>query len=143
MMATALPDIDTPDGSNGPRLLSRVKAWASDDRAVPVWEWISTLSLIVTAAITYWVLTGQTSNNVPLSPVVMAALLVANLLAATSILFLIGRRMAVRRAERSSIGSKGRLHVRLVALFSLIAAVPRPRKVERIKKVPPGKRSRW
>ena len=124
MMATAMPDIDTPDGSNGPRFLSRVKAWASDDRAVPVWEWISTLSLIVTAAITYWVLTGQTSNNVPLSPVVMAALLVANLLAATSILFLIGRRMAVRRAERSSIGSKGRLHVRLVALFSLIAAVP-------------------
>src|SRR4029453_13091442 len=33
------------------------------------------------------------------------------------------RKLAVRRAEQGGLGS-GRLHVRLVALFSVIAAVP-------------------
>jgi two-component system nitrogen regulation sensor histidine kinase NtrY len=37
---------------------------------------------------------------------------------------LIARRVALRRAARSSTGGKGRLHVRLVALFSAIASVP-------------------
>src|SRR2546423_15359478 len=36
---------------------------------------------------------------------------------------LYSRRVAVRRAERGGLGS-GRLHVRLLALFSAIAAVP-------------------
>jgi two-component system nitrogen regulation sensor histidine kinase NtrY len=49
--------------------------------------------------------------------------LVANLLPAVGVLVLIGRRVAMRRAA-SSVGGGGRLHVRLVALFSALAAVP-------------------
>ncbi|OYW84292.1 MAG: PAS domain-containing sensor histidine kinase, partial [Sphingobium sp. 32-64-5] len=37
---------------------------------------------------------------------------------------LLGRRVAMRRTARSAIGSDGQLHVRLVAMFSLVASVP-------------------
>src|SRR5690606_32180410 len=33
-------------------------------------------------------------------------------------------RLAIRRAATSEVGGRGRLHVRLVALFSIIASVP-------------------
>src|SRR5205809_278746 len=58
-----------------------------------------------------------------LSPPLIALLLVANLLPAIALMVLYSRRVAVRRAERGGLGS-GRLHVRLVALFSSLAAVP-------------------
>ncbi len=123
-MATAAPSYDVD--ADGPRrgLFKRLTAIAGGDEWFPFWEWGSAAALIVIAAASYFILSGQGNGNVPLSPDVMAALLVANLLPATAILVLAGRRMALQRAERSSIGSKGRLHVRLVALFSLIAAVP-------------------
>jgi two-component system nitrogen regulation sensor histidine kinase NtrY len=44
-------------------------------------------------------------------------------LPAIALMVLYSRRVAVRRAERGGLGS-GRLHVRLVALFSALAAVP-------------------
>ncbi|KZY57282.1 PAS domain-containing sensor histidine kinase [Erythrobacter sp. HI0063] len=50
----------------------------------------------------------------------VAGLLVGTLVPAMALLVLLGRRMAIRRAA----GSTARLHVRLVFLFSLIAAVP-------------------
>jgi len=53
-----------------------------------------------------------------------ASLLVGTLVPAMALLVLYGRRMALRRAARSLVGSNGRMHVRLVWLFSLIAAVP-------------------
>ena len=53
----------------------------------------------------------------------VALLLIANLLPAIALMVLFSRRVAVRRAEQGGLGS-GRLHVRLVALFSAIAAVP-------------------
>ncbi|MFZ8310607.1 hypothetical protein ACO1LC_14235, partial [Staphylococcus aureus] len=59
-----------------------------------------------------------------LSPALVASLLLANLLLGIALLVLIGRRLAMRRASRLPIGGRGRLHVRLVALFSIIAAVP-------------------
>ncbi|MFY0104402.1 hypothetical protein ABTP95_21655, partial [Acinetobacter baumannii] len=59
-----------------------------------------------------------------LTPLLAASLLVANLLPGIALLILIGRRVAQRRAAASPIGGKGRLHVRLVALFSFISAVP-------------------
>lgn len=51
-------------------------------------------------------------------------MLVANLVPSIALLMLLGRRVAMRRAARSAIGSDGQLHVRLVAIFSLVAAVP-------------------
>ncbi len=50
----------------------------------------------------------------------VAVLLVGTLIPAITLLVLFGRRMAKRRAA----GSTARLHIRLVFLFSLIAAVP-------------------
>ena len=58
-----------------------------------------------------------------LSPPLIALLLIANLLPAIALMVLYSRKVAVRRAEQGGLGS-GRLHVRLVALFSVIAAVP-------------------
>lgn len=53
-----------------------------------------------------------------------SSLLVGTLVPAMALLVLAGRRMALRRAARGLVGSNGRLHVRLVWLFSLIAAIP-------------------
>ena len=50
----------------------------------------------------------------------VAVLLIGTLVPAMALLVLLGRRLALRRAE----GSTARLHVRLVFFFSLIAAVP-------------------
>src|SRR5579859_3658367 len=59
-----------------------------------------------------------------LTPLIVALLLVANLVPAIGLLVLLARRIARHRAARAGTGSGGRLHVRLVALFSTIAAVP-------------------
>jgi two-component system nitrogen regulation sensor histidine kinase NtrY len=57
------------------------------------------------------------------SPPVIALLLIANLIPAIALMVLYARRIAMQRAEKSGLGS-ARLHVRLVALFSVVAAVP-------------------
>lgn len=86
--------------------------------------WILELGCLVTlatmASVTAFVLIGQSPQSEPLSPTAAAALLVANLLPATTLLMLLGRRLALRRAPAGG----GQLHIRLVAIFSLLAAVP-------------------
>jgi two-component system nitrogen regulation sensor histidine kinase NtrY len=92
-------------------------------RLFPLLEIATPLLLIAMIATTY-VLVSREEPNALLTPPAVAALLVANLVPAMGIMVLIARRMAMRRAARSEIGGRGRLHVRLVALFSLIASVP-------------------
>ncbi len=60
----------------------------------------------------------------PLSPPVVALLLVANLVPAMGLLVLVARRIARGRSERSPLGGRAGLHARLVALFSVVAALP-------------------
>jgi two-component system, NtrC family, nitrogen regulation sensor histidine kinase NtrY len=74
--------------------------------------------------ISYFVIRGEDSPERLLTPPLVAALLVANLLPGVALLVLIGRRVARRRAAKSAIGGEGRLHVRLVAIFSVLASVP-------------------
>lgn len=74
--------------------------------------------------ISYFIITGESSPQRLLSPPLVALLLVANLLPGIALLVLFGRRVAMRRATLSPIGGTGRLHVRLVAMFSVIGAVP-------------------
>lgn len=84
-----------------------------------------TLALIVSIGIaTYVFVTGDAQSERLLTPALVAAIMVANLVPAMALIVLIGSRVARARAVRSMEGGNGRLHVRLVALFSLIAAVP-------------------
>ena len=79
--------------------------------------------LIGMVALSIWVL-GRGAEPVKLlEPPVIALLLIAILLPAISLMALYARKVALRRAERGGLGS-GRLHIRLVALFTAIAAVP-------------------
>jgi two-component system, NtrC family, nitrogen regulation sensor histidine kinase NtrY len=79
--------------------------------------------LLATAAFSIWLLRRPAEAGSLLSPPMIALLLVANLIPAIVLMVLLSRRIAMRRAERGGLGS-GQLHTRLVALFSVIAAVP-------------------
>ena len=78
---------------------------------------------VVTVAFTIWILTKGAEPGSLLSPPLIALLLVANLIPAIALMVLYSRRVARQRAEREGLGS-GKLHARLVTLFSVLAAVP-------------------
>ncbi len=82
------------------------------------------LTLLATASFTYWLINRPGSDDTLLSAPIVALLLVLNLLPAIILLVLIGQNIARARAARSLVGGGGRLHVRLVALFSVIASLP-------------------
>jgi two-component system nitrogen regulation sensor histidine kinase NtrY len=79
---------------------------------------------IVIAVSSYFVIVGTHAPQRLIPPPLVALLLVANLVPGIALMMLLGRRVAMRRAARSPVGGGGRLHVRLVALFSIVAAVP-------------------
>lgn len=81
------------------------------------------LFLLIMVGLSAFLLRREAEPGTLLSPPLIAILLVALLLPAISLMALYARKVAVRRAERGGLGS-GRLHVRLVALFTAIAAVP-------------------
>ncbi|WP_423602823.1 sensor histidine kinase [Sphingomonas sp. MS122] len=73
---------------------------------------------------TYFVISGNTESQRLLTPPLVALLLVSNLVPLVALIVLIGRRVAMQRAARSPLGGRARLHVRLVAIFSILASVP-------------------
>src|SRR5947209_13012607 len=81
------------------------------------------LFLVAMLGLSAWLLTGSAEPGTLLSPPLIALLLIAILLPAIALMALYARNVAVRRAEQGGLGS-GRLHVRLVVLFTAIAAVP-------------------
>ncbi|PXA88931.1 PAS domain-containing sensor histidine kinase [Nostoc sp. 3335mG] len=84
---------------------------------------LAVLALAIAVAGGTWaVLSGQDQSDQLLTPPLVALLLIANLATFGSLIVLIGRRVAKRRASETLGG--GALHVRLVAIFSLLAAVP-------------------
>src|SRR3954470_7413011 len=85
--------------------------------------WVIAAFLAGMMAFSVWVLRRGAEPGTLLTPPLIALLLVANLLPAIALMVLYSRQVAVRRAEKGGLGS-GRLHVRLVALFSALAAVP-------------------
>ncbi|WP_404339237.1 ATP-binding protein [Sphingomonas sp. MMS12-HWE2-04] len=90
----------------------------------PVLE-LGILALALVIAIsTYAVLSRESDAPRLLTPPLIATLLVANLITCGSLIVLAGRRIARSRAARSAAGGQGQLHVRLVAIFSVLAAVP-------------------
>ena len=83
------------------------------------------LALAIAVAIgSYFALVEADPSRPLIAPSLVAGLLVVNLVFGIVLIMLLGRRIAMRRAAHSPVGGRGRLHVRLVALFSTAAAVP-------------------
>ena len=115
-MATSVPLAN--DGESG-RPAPRARAW---EFAAP--EYYALAVIISVGIATYIYVTGDAQSERLLTPALVAAIMVVNLVPAMALIVLIGSRVARARAMRSMAGGNGRLHVRLVALFSLIAATP-------------------
>jgi len=109
------------------RLTSRAESWLQRERAsgrfYDLLGLAIALFLLGMMALSAWLLRRGAEPGTLLSPPVIAVLLIGILLPAIALMALYARKMAVRRAEHGGLGS-GRLHVRLVALFTAIAAVP-------------------
>jgi two-component system nitrogen regulation sensor histidine kinase NtrY len=108
-------------------VISERETWLQRERASGRFYdrlgWLIAAFLAGMMAFSVWVLRRGAEPGTLLTPPLIALLLIANLLPAIALMVLYSRRVAVRRAEEGGIGS-GRLHVRLVALFSALAAVP-------------------
>lgn len=95
----------------------------ANGRVSSIATWGVAVVLVATVAFSVWVLRRSAEPGSLLSPPFIAILLVANLIPAIALMVLYSRRVARQRAEREGLGS-GRLHARLVTLFSVLAAVP-------------------
>src|SRR3954454_4712813 len=108
-------------------VISQRDSWLQRERASGRFYdrlgWIIAAFLAGMMAFSVWELRRGAEPGNLLRPPLIALLLIANLLPAIALMVLYSRRLAVRRAEEGGLGS-GRLHVRLVALFSAIAVVP-------------------
>src|SRR3546814_1443694 len=83
------------------------------------------LALAISIGIaTYIFVTGDAQSERLLTPALVAAIMVANLVPAMALIVLTGSRIARARAVRSMAGGRGRIPVRLVAHFSLLAEAP-------------------
>jgi two-component system nitrogen regulation sensor histidine kinase NtrY len=85
--------------------------------------WVIAAVLVVTAAFSIWILNRGAEPGTFVTPALIALLMVANLAPAIALMVLLSRRVAMARAARDGLAS-ARLHTRLVALFSVLAAVP-------------------
>jgi two-component system nitrogen regulation sensor histidine kinase NtrY len=73
--------------------------------------------------LSYFMLSREAEPGSMLSPPQIALLLIANLIPSIALMVLLSRKVARARASARVIGT-GQLHTQLVALFSVIAAVP-------------------
>ena len=106
-----------------PRWRRRIGLLFRSRRILAIGEPLAITALLAVAAITYWILSHGSPAQL-LNPFLVALLLVGNLVPAMALLVLLAQRLARRRAEQSPLGGRGGLHVRLVAIFSVLAAVP-------------------
>jgi two-component system, NtrC family, nitrogen regulation sensor histidine kinase NtrY len=106
---------------------SEQESWLQRERASGRFydrlAWLIAAFLVGMVGFSVWLLRRGAEPGTLLSPPLIALLLIAILLPAIALMVLYSRRVAVRRAEQGGLGS-GRLHIRLVALFSVVAAVP-------------------
>jgi two-component system nitrogen regulation sensor histidine kinase NtrY len=108
-------------------VMTRQESWLQRERASG--RFYDRLAIAVAALLaatigfSAWLLRRGAEPGTLLSPPLIALLLISILIPAMVLMVLYARKIAVRRAEQGGLGS-GRLHTRLVALFSVIAAVP-------------------
>jgi two-component system, NtrC family, nitrogen regulation sensor histidine kinase NtrY len=123
-MATLEMTNDAVEQRSFRRKIGLIGDTLENSHAIRFLEIVSVVLIIAMAIFTFTLLSGQMQQSEPLSPVFAATLLVANLLPATMLVVLFGRRLALQRAKLVDIGNRQRLHVRLVAIFSFVSAVP-------------------
>ena len=108
-------------------VISEQDSWLQRERASGRFydrlAWVIAAFLAGIMALSIWILRSGAEPGSLLSPPLIALLLIFNLLPAIALMVLYARKVAVQRAEAGGLGS-GRLHVRLVAIFSVIAVVP-------------------
>ncbi len=103
---------------------SAIVTWLGNSNLIWLLELGSIAVLALMAVVTAVILIGQPPQSQPLSPAAAAALLVANLVPAATLIMLLGRRLALRRAPMAAEAGRGQIHIRLVAIFTILAAVP-------------------
>ena len=111
---------DMEAGKRSPRWWRRFVVASRRANMFRYLELASLLGVLGMIALTYLTFTRAPPDGQLLPTRQVTSLLVGTLIPAITLLVLLGRRLALRRAA----GSTARLHVRLVALFSIIAAVP-------------------
>src|SRR5438876_3445106 len=108
-------------------VISRQLSWLQRERASGrFYDRVAVLLglfLVGMLALSFWLLQRGAEPGTLLSLPLSALLLIGILLPAIALMALYARKVALRRAEQGGLGS-GRLHIRLVALFTAIAAVP-------------------
>jgi two-component system nitrogen regulation sensor histidine kinase NtrY len=106
------------------RMKRQLDALWRSGRLAAIMEIATLIATMAIAGATYFIVIGRGVSQQFLTPLAVSGLLVANLVPVMALLVLFARRIARGRAAQSLGGGRGRLHVRLVALFSVIASVP-------------------
>ncbi len=121
--------LDAPTARTPDRRKARARFWRRVQVAVrrsnlfQILEIGSVIAFLVMTGTTWYAFRAQAGRGQLLPTELTSILLVGTLVPAMAILVLLGRRLALQRAQEE-IGRSGQLHVRLVFLFSLISAVP-------------------
>ncbi len=105
-------------------LRRRFNRWVSRIDLYPRLELAVAALVAVLGLSSYAVLTGRQAPAAGFSPPVVTLVLVANLLPLMALIVLLARRVTLLLSARRRGTAGSRLHVRLVALFAIIAAVP-------------------
>jgi len=106
-----------------PRWWRQVQLAARRSNFTAVIEVVAVLAFLAMTVTTWIAVEGQARKGQLVPNDLTATLLVGTLVPAMAILVLLGRRMALKRAAQT-VGGTGRMHVRLVFLFSLVSAIP-------------------
>ncbi len=123
-MATAQILNEANSADTSPNFWTKFMRNIVGDKSIRWFEISSLILFVIFAWATIYIFYSQNENSQPLSPPVAAAILVFNLIPASILIALLGRRIALNRSGSQILDSKSKLHVRLVGIFSLITTIP-------------------
>ena len=112
------------DRGFGRRFWRRLERWLNRAELYPRLEVAVAVLVVVLGVGSYGILTSTHAPAAGFSPSLVTAILVVNLVPLMALFVLIARRLAILLSNRRRGTAGAHLHVRLVALFATIAAVP-------------------